>query len=453
MSTALGVAAFIVMLLLVVLIHEAAHFGFAKLFGFKVEEYFVGFGKRLWSVRRGETEYGLKAIPAGGYVKIAGMDPFRPVAPSDPDFPRTYYEKPAWQRAIVIAAGPLTHFVIAFIFFSIALTFAGGLFPSESVTFPTVEQTFAAPLPPGDLSAMAGDRVVLVVAGSASVAHPSEAGFQRFVREHQGEELLLVLERQQGETTERVETVVAASVLATPSDVAGLRRGDRVVEVASGPDRVSEPSANVFVEFVGEHQRDALELVIERDGEVIETTLQPVLVPSPGVDEVQMQWRIGVELSESVVEKSGFPQSLSDGAQMVWLATQDSVREAARIFGPEGIGRMRDLLFTDAEREVTDPASAIGLAGAAGTLSEGGRFFQLLFLFGAINVFVGLLNLLPLPPFDGGHLAVLVIEKIRGKRVDVRRLVPVAAVVLTFFVLFTSAAVLVDITKPLQLGP
>ncbi|MEX2101977.1 MAG: site-2 protease family protein, partial [Actinomycetota bacterium] len=63
------------------------------------------------------------------------------------------------------------------------------------------------------------------------------------------------------------------------------------------------------------------------------------------------------------------------------------------------------------------------------------------------------LNLLPLPPFDGGHLAVLVIEKIRGKRVDVRRLVPIAAVVLTFFVLFTSAAVLVDITKPLQLGP
>ena len=353
----------------------------------------------------------------------------------------------------MIAAGPLTHFVIAFIFFSIALTFAGGLFPSKSVTFSAVESTFSAPVVSDGSSVMAGDRVVSVSAGSDSLRDPTDGAFQTFVRDHEGQQLRLELEREHNGTTEQVDAVVDATIVATPSDIAGLRPGDRIVEVSSGSDHVVEPDADAFVTFVGAHEQEALDVVIERDGEQVQAQIQPVLVPSQGINDVRMQWRIGVRLSDAVVEKSGFPQSLSDGAQMVWIATEDSVGQAARIFGPEGIGRMGDLLFTDAEREVTDPASAIGLAGAAGTLSEAGRFFQLLFLFGAINVFVGLLNLLPLPPFDGGHLAVLVIEKIRGKRVNVRRLVPIAAVVLTFFVLFTSAAVLVDITKPLQLGP
>ncbi|MEX0989491.1 MAG: site-2 protease family protein [Actinomycetota bacterium] len=382
MSTAVGVTAFIVMLLLVILIHEAAHFGFAKLFGFKVEEYFVGFGPKLWSTRRGETEYGIKAIPAGGYVKIAGMDPFRPVPTTDPDHSRTYYERPMWQRAVVIAAGPFTHFVIAFIFFAIALTFAGGLLPTESVTFSRVEPTLDG--------------------------------------------------------------------VSSPATDAGIEVGDRVVRVQAGDNPVLiDPSPDAFTDYVRSNQGETLHLELERNGRSLSVTADPVLAEVEG----ESVPRIGVVLSGTDPEPIGFPGSIVEGGRMVWTSISASVGEAGRIFGPQGIGRMYELVFTDAEREITDPASAVGLAGAAGELSQGGRFFQLLFLFGGINIFVGLLNLLPLPPFDGGHLAVLVIEKIRGKRVDVRRLVPIAAVVLTFFVLFTSAAVLVDITKPLQLGP
>src|ERR687885_2117203 len=123
MSGAVGQIAFFVFILLIILIHEAAHFGVAKAFRIKVEEFFVGFGPRLWSFRRGETEYGLKALPLGGYVRIAGMNPFQ--EPTPEEYPRTFGAKPIWQRAAVIVAGPATHFVMAFVFLLIYLAALG----------------------------------------------------------------------------------------------------------------------------------------------------------------------------------------------------------------------------------------------------------------------------------------------------------------------------------------
>src|SRR6266508_654747 len=123
MSGTLGIVLFVVAILLVILIHEAAHFGVAKAFKIKVEEFFLGFGPKLWSTRRGETEYGVKAFPLGGYVRIAGMNPYEEISPED--FPRTYGAKPAWQRALVIFAGPATHFVIAFFLFAAFFGFVG----------------------------------------------------------------------------------------------------------------------------------------------------------------------------------------------------------------------------------------------------------------------------------------------------------------------------------------
>src|SRR6266576_3093212 len=104
MTEWVGIFIFVVTLLVVVMIHESGHFFTAKAFGIKVEEFFIGFGPRLWSTRRGETEYGVKALPFGGYVRIAGMNPFQ--EPSERELPRTFGAKPIWQRALVIAAGP-----------------------------------------------------------------------------------------------------------------------------------------------------------------------------------------------------------------------------------------------------------------------------------------------------------------------------------------------------------
>src|SRR6266571_1783412 len=119
MSSSVGIVLFIVAILVTILIHEAAHFGFAKAFGIKVEQFFLGFGPRLWSIRRGETEYGVNALPLGGYVRIAGMNPFEETPPEDAA--RVFRAKKPWQRAIVLSAGSFTHFVLAFIVIAVVL--------------------------------------------------------------------------------------------------------------------------------------------------------------------------------------------------------------------------------------------------------------------------------------------------------------------------------------------
>ena len=108
----LGVIAFILALLISVMIHEYGHYITAKRYGMRVTEFFVGFGKRLWSTQRGETEFGIKAIPAGGYCKISGMSPNEELA--DEFKPRAFYLASAPKKLIVLGAGSFLHFVLAF---------------------------------------------------------------------------------------------------------------------------------------------------------------------------------------------------------------------------------------------------------------------------------------------------------------------------------------------------
>ena len=117
--SAVGIVAFVLALLVSVVLHEAGHFAFAKKFGMKATQFFVGFGPTIWSRQKGETEYGLKAIPAGGYVKIIGMTDLEEVDPADE--PRAFYRQPPGKRAIVLVAGSFTHFVIAVVLLFLAL--------------------------------------------------------------------------------------------------------------------------------------------------------------------------------------------------------------------------------------------------------------------------------------------------------------------------------------------
>src|SRR2546427_8694889 len=160
MSSSVGIVLFIVAILVTILIHEAAHFGFAKAFGIKVEQFFVGFGPRLWSTRRGETEYGVKAFPLGGYVRIAGMNPFQETAPEE--LPRTFGAKPIWQRALVILAGPATHFVMAVVFLIVFFWVLG----APTATKPQidgVQQTLnGQPSPAAASGLRVGDQIVAI---------------------------------------------------------------------------------------------------------------------------------------------------------------------------------------------------------------------------------------------------------------------------------------------------
>ncbi|MBI2238682.1 MAG: site-2 protease family protein [Actinobacteria bacterium] len=355
MTGTIGQVSFFVALLVVILVHEAAHFWVAKHYDFKVEEFFVGFGPRLWSFRRGETEYGVKAIPAGGYVKIAGMNPFQEVAPED--------------------LRPATHFVLAFLFFATWLLAVGG---------------------PTNRDPQIG-RVLPELAGQMS-----------------------------------------------PATTIGLRPGDRIVGIGG----IEHPTDLQVLDVTNRNVGEPMALEIERGDRVLSFTVTPILA-SNGVEKVG---RIGITLFWAR-QREGPIGAVKGSFRWIGETAWNTVRSLGHVFGPEGMGRLFRLVFTDAERQRTDPVSVIGTARIAGQIAEGGELGDILFMFGLVNVFIGILNLLPLLPFDGGHLAVLLVERIRGKRIDARKLVPITAVVATFLIVFTLSVVYVDLTKPPNLLP
>ena len=373
MAGTIAQIAFFVALVFVIVIHEAAHFGMAKWFGIKVEEFFVGFGPRIWSFRRGETEYGIKAIPAGGYVKIAGMNPYQETP--EEELPRTFGAKPIWQRALVIVAGPATHFVLAFLCFALWLGFVGK---------PVAQDPLVA-------------EVSRTLEGSIS-----------------------------------------------PAAQVGLRPGDRIV----GIEGVEDPTAMELIRITRSHVGRPITLHVQRDGQVFTVTVTPVLATVEG----QKVGRIGVLLTEARETEDLFG-SVSGGSSLVGSTLVGAVESIGRVFGPDGISRIGELLFTDAPRRPSDTVSVVGAGRVAGQTAASGRFWDVLLIFAGMNVFIGFLNLLPLPPFDGGHLAVLAIEKVRGKKVDMRKLVPISAAVAAFFVLMFVAIFYLDIAKPVNLSP
>jgi membrane-associated protease RseP (regulator of RpoE activity) len=183
-------------------------------------------------------------------------------------------------------------------------------------------------------------------------------------------------------------------------------------------------------------------MVLLRDGTRVETAVTPARGCVGGIAAT----RIGVVLEP---EPLPLTSAVAYGARQVGVMSFESVRSLARVFGPEGVGRIASLLFTDAERDIEDPASVVGIGQQVGAVGQQGAWATLVLFLGYVTVFIGLLNLVPLPPFDGGHLLMLGLEKLRGRPVDMRRAVPVAVAVMAFLVTFVVATVIVDITKPL----
>jgi membrane-associated protease RseP (regulator of RpoE activity) len=370
---AFGVFAFIEVVLLVIFFHELGHFVTAKWFGIKVEEFFIGFGPKVWSFRRGETEYGLKAIPAGGYVRIAGMNPFQEPAPEE--LPRTFHAQPPWKRAVVLVAGSATHFVLAFI-------------------------------------------VLVLLFGAVGIP-------TRFAPR-----VAAVEPRLEGRPS--------------PAAAAGLRPGDEFVAVDGRPIEDYEQ----FVEYTRARPGTPIRVVMERDGRRITRTVTPVLSEVEG----ERVARLGVILSAGSVlerDRAGPIEAVGQAGQGVGRLVTGSFRAMGQVFGPEGLARIGRQLVGEEPRRVTDPAGLVGVARVAGQAAEAGFLEALLELFAGFNVFVGVLNLLPLPPLDGGHLAVVAVEKVTGRRVDARKLLPLTAVVVAFLLLFFISLLYLDLTRPL----
>ena len=421
----MGSVVLVIGVLMMVIIHEAGHFIAAKAFDMKATEAFFGFGPRLWSMTRGETEYGVKAIPLGGYVRIIGMNPLEEVPPEDE--PRTYRGKPFWQKAVVVLAGITSHFVVAFLLFLLAVMAWGrpGPLTNEISGVSPILATSSGIANEIPLQLDLGDEVVSIDGVPLAEGSPlwnKEPGATTTVEVERDGELVTLT------TTD--EVIVA------PAYLAGIREGDVLVEFAGRP----VDSWESFVEAAHDNPGQVVAVVIDRAGERVSFDSQLAIRDFEG--ETVGYFGVG---PVQATERVGLFTGLADAWSAMVFATQAAVVGLwqmitnfggilGSVFGGESIG-------IDEAR----PISVIGLARIAGPVEQAIQWLAF------VNVFVGVLNVIPLYPLDGGHFAVALYEKIRGRQADIRKLLPVAAVVFVFIVALGILGIYLDIVDPLEL--
>jgi membrane-associated protease RseP (regulator of RpoE activity) len=385
---------FIAILVAVVMLHELGHFATAKWAGMKVTEYFVGFGPRLWSVRRGETEYGVKAIPAGGYVRITGFTVLEEVP--DEDEPRAYRQQSFGKRMIVGSAGSAMHFIIAFVLAVIAV-FAFGA-PTNNLQVAGLEHPQGVVQTPAQHAGLAAGDVIVSVNGKA-LKNPNT--LSQTVARSAGVPVTLGV-RHDGQTRE---------VTVTPADARGVKVGG--------------------------------------------TTLAPAGASSP-------HGYIGVQLAQATQSVNPI-RAVGMGANNLWQLTTAEVAGIGHLFSASGLSSVFHQVSNskDATQVANNPAGAarpisiIGIARLGPQAQQDGIYFLLEFLI-VINIVFGLLNMLPMIPFDGGHVAVAGYEWIRTKKgqpyykADITKLFPVVFAVMAFLAIFVLSSVYLDITHPIK---
>ena len=188
----------IIGIVLMIVIHEGGHFLAAKAFGMKATEAFFGFGPRLWSIRKGETEYGVKAIPLGGYVRIIGMNPFEEIPEEEES--RTYRVAPFWKKTVVVLAGIFTHFVVAFLLLWLVGTVWGVVVfdedgtPVRTTTVAAVSQSVPGTSDPSP-ALIAGVELADVIVATNGEAIDTWDDFGEFAESHGGESVVVTVKR------------------------------------------------------------------------------------------------------------------------------------------------------------------------------------------------------------------------------------------------------------------
>ena len=379
------VSSFVVMLVL----HELGHFVVARLAGMQVTEFFLGFGPRLWSVRRGETTYGLKAIPAGAYVRITGMSSLDVVDPAVEY--RTYRRQSYPRRMAVALAGSATHFAVALALLFVVYVAVGRPDPTRWVVGEVVSGSAAAAA-----DVHVGDRIVSV----DGVETPGFEEFGRVVRGLPGQAVVVVTERE-GDRSKR--TMVLGERLMVDGTVAGFFGvgPDRPMETLGPVDAAAEASAR-FVDLVG----------LSVDGLV------------------------------GFFTPDGLASFFTGGIGSLEAPPPDVPSVGS---GPITVQSMTGADPADDERLL----SIYGAARLGSAMLDDGWSTYLWFLI-LINVFIGVFNLVPLLPLDGGHVAIATYERIRsvgGRRytADAAKLIPLTWAVVTLLIAVAVVALYRDI--------
>lgn len=440
---AVGVILAAVAFIVSIALHELGHLVPAKLFKVRVRQYMVGFGRTVFSWRRGETEYGLKAIPLGGYVAMVGMyPPHRGEAPrvdstgllqqaaaqtrsaedllAQPgDEERAFYRLPVHRRIIIMLGGPFMNFVIAVVCIAVLITGFGVQAPTTQVS-------------------SVNECVVQVRAGDADGAGQAQEGC--------------------GEADPEA-----------PAHAAGLEPGDRIVSI-NGQDVDSWTQLTSIIREQGDRE---VPLEYERDGQRVSTTITPLLTERPQQD---ANGEPIVRNGQYVLEQVGFigvsprfdmvPQPVTE----VPGAVGDALSSVAGVLWrlPVNVWNAAVSTVTDAPRDPEGPMSVVGVGRISGEVATTDRLdlrekaATLVGLIGSVNLALFAFNLLPLLPLDGGHIAGALWERIRRTLAKLTRrtdpgpfdplkLLPLTYVVVGAFMVMTLVLVLADIVEPIRM--
>jgi membrane-associated protease RseP (regulator of RpoE activity) len=377
----LGILAFVVALLLSVMVHEFGHYITARKYGMWVSEFFVGFGKRIWSVQRGETEFGVKAIPAGGYCKIEGMSPNdeMPIGQED----RAFYKASSGKKLVVLGAGSFLHFVLGFV---LLFTLFAGIGTNQ--VLPVINE---------------------VVPNSAAQA-------------------------------------------------AGIQVGDEIVSINGK--RVTDWYKDVQV--IRESQGKELSLVLNRNGEEISVTASARLTDLDGTK----RYVLGI-VNDVGLKRSGLLVSIKNSATVTKSFLVESVKSLGKL--PEKIPALWGATVRGEERDPNGLVGVVGVARVSGeavgsdklTVME--RLATFVLIVASLNIFVGVFNLLPILPLDGGHMAVAIADSIRAffarlrgrprpAPIDVTVLTPITMVVFVVLATLTLLLLVADVINPVTLN-
>jgi len=420
-------AAFVFAIGVIIFVHELGHFMVAKAFDMRVHAFSLGFGRRLWGFRRGETEYKVAALPLGGYVKLAGED-----ESEASDDPREFVNRPRWQRILVYLAGPATNAVFSILL--IAVLFTVGIEVPALQSIPSVIGTVTAGSPAARAGLAVGDEIVAI--DGHAVARWHDVAFSvmtsigkplAFEVRRGGERLAISVTPEKPADFEFGDIGAFPKILprvgginpGSPAERAGLAVGDEIRAVDGRP--LGSPAD--LVDYLEPRAGQQVALDILRAGSGLSLAVTPADVDGKG--------RIGVRLTV----QQRFPplRALVESVRFNWTLVEQSVTVIGKIF----------------QRQVAAKSALAGpieMAAQSGAAARSG-FKDLLYLMGVISISIGLLNLFPIPVLDGGQITILLIESALRRDLSEGIKERVTQVGLALIVLLMVTALWFDVSK------